>query len=98
MELDLHLVIIKNNTKIMKKGFIVIAIIALILILFFTKYTGTISFENEKLLNVVYSLIVISALIVSIFNSKIPFKPKAMSHTSTKRGRNKTIPVLSRTI
>ena len=34
----------------------------------------TISFENEKLLNVVYSLIVISALIVSIFNSKIPFK------------------------
>lgn len=74
MELDLHLVIIKNNIKIMKNRFILIAIIAFILILFFTKYTGSISFKNEKLLYVIYSVIVISALIVSIFNSKIPFK------------------------
>jgi aspartyl protease family protein len=58
----------------MKNRFIIIAVIAFILILFLKQYTGPVSFENETLMNVVYSVVVISALIVSIFNSKVPFK------------------------
>ena len=58
----------------MKNKFIFIIIITILFILFFKNHIGPITLHNDKLLYVIYTVLVLSALIIGIFNSKTPFK------------------------
>ena len=56
----------------MKKLFIIIAIISAIILLLMKDHLGPISLDNDKLPNVIYFIIILSAFIISIANSKMP--------------------------
>ncbi len=58
----------------MKSKFIIIIIITILFIIFFKKDIGPITLDNDKLLYTIYTVLVLSALIIAIFNSKTPFK------------------------
>ena len=58
----------------MKNKFVFIIVITILFIILFKSHIGKISLHNDKLLYIVYTLFVLSALIIGIFNSKIPFK------------------------
>ncbi len=62
------------NNHFMKSKFIIIIIITILFIIFFKKDIGPITLDNDKLLYTIYTVLVLSALIIAIFNSKTPFK------------------------
>jgi aspartyl protease family protein len=58
----------------MKNRFVIIALISGVILLLLRGYLGPISWDNDKLPNVVYMTIILSAAIIGITNSKMPFQ------------------------
>ena len=58
----------------MKKKFVLIALISICILLLLGEYLKPISFTNEKLLRIVYAVIILSAAIISIVNTKMTFQ------------------------
>ena len=65
----------------MKKGFIFIAILSIIILLLLSKNLGSISLHNDRLPYVIYTVIILSVVIINVANSKMPFQ-KIIKYTS----------------